>query len=269
MLELVVEGETLEVGTVDALLTEIELRVGLPEMGLIVPPCTSHLFSSEDLGEDAPTVYENKDQDEWKARIREAEHLFIVVHSEAPSHYTFLEVHKIGEVIVIEHRDSLKDPSKRAHEAATRILRRLKLIGEAEECPATANEAWQVDGWSCGLWAARWCERSLRELRGEARARPFSIKDCVVRGNEFIAKIKAAGLVPKAKAKAEAKAEPTAKPEKVYKVAEPIFDTLEEALEAGKKCTKCLPTKFGTKGCRACMGEHFEQIRMKHFKSSL
>ena len=100
----------------------------------------------------------------------------------------------------------------------------------------------------------------------------------VARTNDFIDKIKAAGkkalereagakakAEAKAKAKAEAKAKLEAKPRKQV---EPVFLTLEEALEAAKACKKCLATKFGTKGCRACMGEWFEQIRIKSSKSS-
>ena len=49
---------------------------------------------------------------------------------------------------------------------------------------------------------------------------------------------------------------------------EPTFDTLEEALEAGKACKKCGPRISGYKGCRACMGEWFENIRLKSNSSS-
>ena len=214
-----------------------------------------------------PTEYEQKEQDEWQQRIRDAEHLFIVVHSEGPSHYAYLEIHKIwdGEGVSIEYRDSLKVPSEAAHEAATRILRKLELIPEGESCPSKGNVTFQKDVWSCGLWSTRWFERSLRELRGEARAKPLSLERMVARGNEFLEKIQSAGIEPKAVAKAEPKAKD--KPKKVYKQVEPVYETFEEALEAAKDCKKCLPTKFGTKGCRACMGEHFEQIRLKHPKT--
>jgi hypothetical protein len=40
-------------------------------------------------------------------------------------------------------------------------------------------------------------------------------------------------------------------------------ETFDHALAAGHLCTKCIGTKAGTKGCRACMGEWFEQIRKK------
>ena len=36
--------------------------------------------------------------------------------------------------------------------------------------------------------------------------------------------------------------------------------TLEEALAAGLRCTKCVATKLSTKGCKAYMGKWFEAI---------
>jgi hypothetical protein len=91
---------------------------------------------------------------------------------------------------------------------------------------------------------------------------PPSIKDCWVRGNAFIDNIKAAAPKPKAEPKPKAKPEP-----KPRKVVEPTYDTLEKAFEAAKKCSKCMPTKAGAKGCRACMGDWLEEIRQKRFPS--
>ena len=89
----------------------------------------------------------------------------------------------------------------------------------------------------------------------------------VSRANEFIGKLKQARVKSsEAKAKAEAKAQATAKArarELARKPVEPVFASLEEALVAAQACTKCLPTRLGSKGCRACMGEFFEHIRQK------
>jgi hypothetical protein len=41
---------------------------------------------------------------------------------------------------------------------------------------------------------------------------------------------------------------------------EPAFLTFEAAEACRFLCTKCRPTKSGTKGCRACMGDWFEQF---------
>ena len=258
--EKIEEKLTLELGTVLALMTEIEMRVPPPEKTLLVEPTIAHLFA-EGRGEDAPSQFPQAEQEKWAQRVEEAEHIYIVVHSEAPSHYTLVEVHKHQHAKpTIEFRDSLKTPPDTARQAATRVLRRLELIDEAEECPMPCNEAFQSDGWSCGIWAARWLERSLRELRGEARVRPASIKDIRVRGNEFINKLKDYASKPEPKKKPE----PKAKAAKEYKTNEPKFDCLEDAREAAHLCTKCLYTKVGTKGCRACMGEWFEEVRLCH-----
>ena len=107
------------------------------------------------------------------------------------------------------------------------------------------------------MWCARWVERSLRKIRGEGASKPSSIPDTSRRANDFIETPKGARPKPKAKAKAEAKAQ-------VEKLQiEPVFDDFDEALEAAWKCSKCIPTKSGSKGCRACMGEHFEAIRQR------
>ena len=94
-----------------------------------------------------------------------------------------------------------------------------------------------------------------------------------MRTNEFIDKLQKAGksdleraAMASAKAEAKAKAKAKAKREaddRARLQIEPVFASLEEALEAAQACKKCLPTKYGTKGCRACMGEFFEQIRQK------
>jgi hypothetical protein len=109
----------------------------------------------------------------------------------------------------------------------------------------------------------RWFERALRELRGEGRQPPSSISDICARGNEWIEKLKnASDAKPKGKAKATAKGKA---PDPF--VPEPKHANLEAALQAAKECKKCLQLKDGSKGCRACMGEHFEQVRHKGFLS--
>ena len=47
---------------------------------------------------------------------------------------------------------------------------------------------------------------------------------------------------------------------KVRKTVFPEHKTLEEALAAGLRCTKCVATKLSTKGCKACKGKWFEAI---------
>ena len=96
-----------------------------------------------------------------------------------------------------------------------RIFKNLDLVDETWECPPRSNELTQKDGWSCGLWSIRWIERSLRERRGEGRSPPPSLKALLDRGNQFIEKIKEAGLSEdiRAEAKAKAKARGKAKAE--------------------------------------------------------
>ena len=259
--ELVRGSLTLEVGTVEALMTEVQIRVGSPEGSVLIPP-TQALSIARD-GLDA--VNPSEEEARWAESVRAATRLYIIVHSENPSHFTYLEVAK-NEAFdhTIVFKDSLPNPPETARAAARAILARLELVPESFEGPSRSNKAFQTDGWSCGLWATRWLERSLREARGEARRIPSTLKDIATRGNEFIDKLKTASSasLESRRKRAREKAEPKAEPKQRQKF-EPTFKTLEEALEAAKHCKKCLCTRAMTKGCRACMGEHFEQIRQK------
>ena len=264
-------GDTLELGTIHAMMVELEERVGFPLDTMLVEPTVAAIWARDGLeGAAAP----NEVDEAFVKSVKVARHLYIVVQSEQPAHYTLVEVHKDDEGgQTIEFRDSLRVPPATPPAMVERILKNLGLVDESWRCPPRCNEAFQTEGWECGIWAARYIERSGRERRGEGRLPPASITDIVTRTNHFIEQIKKAGQqdlerTAKANAKAEAKAEAKGKAkakaeERAKKQVEPVFATFEEALEAGKLCSKCLPTKFGTKGCRACMGEFFEQIRLK------
>ena len=78
------------------------------------------------------------------------------------------------------------------------------------------------------------------------------------RANDFISKIKDVKGVGKMD---ETKAAPP-----THETHEPAHDSFEKALEVATACSKCLLTKAGTKGCRACMGDHFEVIRQRKSK---
>ncbi len=108
-----------------------------------------------------------------------------------------------------------------------------------------------------------WIERGLRELRGEGRSPKLPEGKFIDRINEFIEKIKAAGDVPKAKAKPKAKGKAEVKDRTRKENPEPQHETFDKALEAAKACKKCTPTRAGIKGCRACMGEICEEIRQR------
>ena len=112
----------------------------------------------------------------------------------------------------------------------------------------------------------------MREIRGEARQAPTSLRLASTRGNDFIHRLKDASENPgkakakaKGKAKAKAKGKTKGKPERDPLEAEPVFATLEEAEAQAKECTKCVAKKDGSKGCRSCMGEFFETQRRRGF----
>ena len=257
-LELMQKNAMAEQSSINALCKEIEVRCDLGPEFLIFPPSVSTGYSSFEQGEDDI----GGEMAKFRELVANTSHVFFVVWAEGPRHYTYLYTRKpeAGAKRFIEFKDSLKPGAESSRAAATKLLKNLKI---GEECPAPGNRGAQTDGWSCGLWVARWIERQVREILGEPRLPPTSLLDTMRRGNDFVDKIRGA----KAKAKAKAKAEPKGeKSKKEYKTHEPVHATLEEALKAGLECSKCLPTKMGTKGCRACMGEHFEDIRQRGFE---
>jgi hypothetical protein len=255
-LEAVKIGETLEHSTVSAVCKEFELRFECEVANeMLVVPSIAITFAGDELVED-----HGGEVAKFVVKVHEAKHVFFVLWSEPPSHYSYLYVKNVeGQPRHIEYKDSL--PGEAARAVATRTLRNLKLIEPHEEAPQPSNKSRQSDGWSCGLWASRWIERQLRENRGEARMVPTSFADMKNRTNEFIAKLKEA-KEPKLESKTAAK-EATAR-----KTHEPTHASFEAALAAAWSCTKCLPTKAATKGCRACMGEHFESIRQRKAKGA-
>lgn len=82
----------------------------------------------------------------------------------------------------------------------------------------------------------------------------------MARGNHFINRFMDTKEEARhtARGKAEANREANTKPS-----AEPSFPNFELSLETGLACTKCLPTKYGSKLCRVFMGTNFKVIRQR------
>jgi hypothetical protein len=243
----------IEQSTVAAILTEMEMRLDPKETRIVKPsittPWTLHEIDYDAGGETAMT----------KLQLQTTKHVFYLLWSDGPRHYTYLYVRSIeGEPRHIEFKDSC--PNDAARLAATKLLRNLELIGIEEQAPAPSNTLRQTDCWSCGLWASRWVERQIRDNSGESRLPPLSIGEMTSRANEFISKIKqASGPEAGEKKRGKGKLEI----EKARSTHEPDFKTFEEAEAGAFLCSKCLPTRNGTKGCRSCMGEWFEQVRLR------
>ena len=146
------DGTMLELGTVGAILAEVQERIlgfDALEGVVIVPPQIALLLARGD---------ESLEADErWRElieRIAKAKHAYIVLHDEGPPrHHTLVEIHASDEGRAVVYKDSLRDYSKSSKETATRILRR---IGIEAQCPRPSNELHQDDAWTCGVWCARW-----------------------------------------------------------------------------------------------------------------
>ena len=253
-------GQCVEHSSVRAGLLELELRFKDVECKLVPPQIalalSNHESHHQDLGGETEAFHKE---------LATAKHVILVVWSELPAHYTYLELYKDPsggpEGYRVTYKDPLKMPSQDSLQRAARILETLGFRASAGSLqPSSSPQGYQQDGWSCGLWVLRWIEARLREVRGEPRCPDPSLQEMLKKLGAFIGKLKSkadkAQVAPKAKSAPKAKAKPSAK-----KVA--THNSLEEALEAGLKCTKCVATTKGTKGCRACMGEWFEHIRLR------
>ena len=222
-LELIKTGTTLEQSTVAAICKELELRFECDKANtLIVVPSIATIWGLAEVHED-----HGGEVAKFMVKVHETQHVFFVLWSEPPIHYSYLYVKNIaGQPRHIEFKDSL--PGEAARTVCTRTLRNLKLIEPHQEAPPLSNKSRQSDGWSCGLWASRWIERQLRENRGEARLVPTSFAEMRTRTNEFISKLTEA-KGPRTDGEAASK---ESKLEGLSKTHEPVHTSFEAALAA-------------------------------------
>ena len=102
------------------------------------------------------------------------------------------------------------------------------------------------------MWALKNLEEFLRTRRKEIVQADITLAFLRSRLNFHITKLRPGVPAPAPKALAPSKAK-----------AAKEHATLEDALDAAQQCSKCRPTKLGTKGCQECMGAWFSELRQK------
>ena len=122
---------------------------------------------------------------------------------------------------------------KTSHNAAERLCKNLGLLAETTALPKNEPGP-QKDGWSCGLQVISKVEVLMREWRKEGPTLLVPIEEVAERLNEYLRKLRK------------------------------DLATFEEALQVGLRCTRCKPTKKGSKGCKYCMGHWFKDVRERH-----
>ena len=93
--ETITTGEMLELGTVLALMGELQERIQVDEDTMLVDPSNAKMWAC--LGLETSVKEPTPEELAHIEKVRNARHLYIVVHSEGPRHYTELEVHKNEE----------------------------------------------------------------------------------------------------------------------------------------------------------------------------
>ena len=103
---------------------------------------------------------------DFVAQIRTSELVCMVIYSESPRHYTYLELRKdAAKGWIVTYKDSLRFPSEKAKETAKLILINLGLEDFIHQV-VPSNSQFQAGGWECGLFVLRWIEAAMRKFRG-------------------------------------------------------------------------------------------------------
>ena len=132
LVERIEPSVTLEVGTVATAMAEIRERIPVPESTVLLEPAVAAALARDGLAPEAPS----EEDEAWLARVMSCEQLHVIVHSEAPEHYTYLRVTKRGESIEnVVFKDSLRDPPATAARQVEKLLDARK--GKPEVEPTT------------------------------------------------------------------------------------------------------------------------------------
>ena len=254
-LENIRHGQLVEQTSVAAMVEEVMARVQYPDAKAIMPTVATTLSFAGEMNEDQQLQHL-----QLQAEMDNFLSVGVFVWAQDPRHYTLLLAQRpqlqTPEGAMhpwhLRFLDPLQPPAATSHAAAQLIARRLGLLAADQQLQPPQNRRFQADGWSCGVWVARFWEDHLRERRGEPRTPVMPIARCIARANEFSEKIR--------KAKGGAIADPDA-PKLAPGPAE--HSSLEAAMEAAQACGKCRPRKDGQKGCSACMGEWFAFLRSR------
>ena len=192
--------------------------------------------------------------------------------------------------------DSVEGGHEELSKTARQIFQHCQTVAvlKAGALPASVfGQGWhQRYPWSCGFHAARILEVRRRQLRGELPAPVLDVANYLAHTRELVAKLQALQAkykkVPwppeklarapevskdtdpgdKSEAGQEKEEDPGDKdPDAAGKDSKLVKGSLEEALARAIKCTSCKPRKTGpfegSKGCKKCMGEHFETMRSR------
>ena len=252
ILEFVHDGVLLEMTTVHAGILEIMTRLqpGIKEAVEWISPSTAvSLAHMDPLADDRGT---NQEQLATLRSNLDTTTMFFAI-TWSPSHYVQVTAVRTTGIDPwsISYQDSLPQEHQGCRDAAEALLRNLALIAPGDSLPHSQAGA-QSDGWSCGLWALKNLEEFLRTRRKEIVQADITLAFLRSRLNFHITKLRPGVPAPAPKALAPSKAK-----------AAKVHATLEDALDAAQQCSKCRPTKLGTKGCQECMGAWFSELRQK------
>jgi hypothetical protein len=269
------QGQHMEATTLHAGILELQHRMPCPDITIMSPALSLILARPPDP---TASAVDQENLAMTLSLVATSKLVLVPVFAHGPDHYTLLVAKKMAIDIPweVKYRDSLPAQTATCYAAAAAIVQRLGLLPPGSVV-APSEPGLQRDGWSCGSWVLSMMDQELRHFRTELPTPPPTIGQVRSRLNEFISKLyqvlpqgppaadtstlALTAMVPASAG--QPSPETSAGPESAVRSAlEPR--TFEEALERGRQCTKCRQSvREPVKGCRACMGHWFEQIRQR------
>ena len=163
-------GQLIEQTSCAAMIEEIQERVPWADGKVIMPQVATTIAWPGDLDANQQ-IQLLQIQEEVKDFLA----VGVFVWAQNPSHYTLLLAEKPQHQFpdgspqpwAVRYMDPLKPPAPTSHVAAQKIAQRLGFIGPDQLLPMPINARHQIDGWSCGIWVARFWEECVRQRRGE------------------------------------------------------------------------------------------------------
>ena len=214
-----------------------------------------------------------------QSELEQFSHVFALLHSDNPSHYTLLERSVSADGYQLRYWDPLPEPSSSAMKKAQCLVDKLQW---QMPVPSPCNGRFQQDGWSCGLWCVQFLEEAVRKARNEPiHLHPVHLPTIIGRVNRWITAVTEA--LPASAKEATAPSASGSEPLPIENSAPPVAKVTKSASSGTAKSLRATPSdpskisyvpdedftldmahkaaavhsKCRQKGCAECMRQYF------------
>ena len=272
---LVEQNSMVEAQTVQYAIRELMNRLPCAAVRVMTPHECSSVFclDSEDGASGAEQLAL------LQSELDQYTHIFALLHSHNPKHYTLLERSPSGDGHQLRYWDSLRNPSASALKQAQCLVDKLQW---GLQVPRPCNGRFQSDGWSCGLWCVQFLDEAVRKARNEPiHLVPVHIPSVIGRVNRWITAVKEA--LPASARKASAPNASSSEPIPIADIGPPVPTVAKSGSSGTAKTLRATPSdpskisyvpdedftldmasaaaavhsKCRQKGCAECMRQYF------------